>query len=470
MKAVVVEIKKNYAAVLSDNGCILKVKNNNYEIGQVIYINNKEKSIRKKILTFAASAAALLILGTGTWAYAAPYSYVSLDVNPSIEFTVNRFDRVLRVKAVNDDGEELLKDINLSDLKNETINNALSATIEQISAAGYFEGDIEAGLIIATSAKNTAKAEKLVEELQETVDSELVEQGKEVEVEAISIGYERVQEAKKLGVTPGKLNLVEKLQASAQDPETIDIEEWLSKPVKEIMKATKDNKKGAKSLEDGLIIDPQEDDANIEVANEDATKEETLESKKAAISARKEAKEAEKAARKEQKEAEKAARKAQKEEKKTSRISNSIYNNDENKEIRPPHNTDRSVENTTKTEDVSLNLKEKSEKAAEKIDKKAEKAEEKADKVAEKANEKAEKAAEKANEKADKTAEKANEKAEKAAEKANEKAEKAAEKENKKSEKFDQKAKDKKEKNSNKSNITNNNSKSKNNGKPKSSK
>ncbi len=129
MKAVVVEIKNNYAAVLSDNGCISKVKNKNYVIGQVIYIRS-EKSFSKKMVTIAASAAALFVLGTGTWAYAAPYSYVSLDVNPSIEFTVNRFDRVIRVKAVNDDGEELLKNINLNDLKNETIKNALSTNIE----------------------------------------------------------------------------------------------------------------------------------------------------------------------------------------------------------------------------------------------------------------------------------------------------------------------------------------------------
>lgn len=247
MKAVVVEIENRYAAVLSDDGCIVKVKNNNYTIGQIIQININKIQRDKKLIAFAASAAAMVVLGSGTWAYASPYSYVSLDVNPSIEFTVNRFDRVLEAKAMNEDGEEILKAVYLNDLKNKTINNALTAAIEQISQTGYFENNTETGLVIAASAKNDKKAEALAQELHETVDTGLAKKGQEVEVEAFSVGFDQVEKAKELGVTPGKLNLVEDLQASAADPETIDVKEWLSKPVKEIMKATEENKKAADS-------------------------------------------------------------------------------------------------------------------------------------------------------------------------------------------------------------------------------
>ena len=99
MKAVIVELRNGYASVLSDDGCIRKVKDNNYELGQVISMTIIRNSILKKITMLTASAVAILILGVGTWAYASPYSYISLDVNPSIEFVLNRFDRVLKVKA-----------------------------------------------------------------------------------------------------------------------------------------------------------------------------------------------------------------------------------------------------------------------------------------------------------------------------------------------------------------------------------
>jgi len=218
-------------------------------------MKNPKISYTKKIAAFVASAAALVIISVGTWAYASPYSYVSLDVNPSIEFTVNRFDRVLRVKAVNDDGEEILQEISLEDLENQTIEDAIISTVAQISEAGYFNGDIEGGIVIATSGKDEEKAEELAQELLLSVENEIIENGDEVIVEAFSVGLERVEEARALGVTPGKLNLVEKLQASATDPSTIDLEEWLTMPVKDIMRATKDNRKVSVVSGSAITID-----------------------------------------------------------------------------------------------------------------------------------------------------------------------------------------------------------------------
>ncbi len=270
MKAVVVELKNNRAAVLSDNGCVVTVKNNGYEIGQVIQMTDSRIQLSKKIAVFAASAAAFVVLGTGAWAYATPYSYVSVDVNPSIEYTINRFDRVLSVKAVNDDGEEILQEIALEDLENQTIQNAILRTVEQITAAGYFSGTTEGGIVITTASENVDKAEELATDLQQVVEEEVTQAEEDVVVEAYSVGLERVEEARELGVTPGKLNLVEKLQASLADPDAVNIEEWLTKSVKEIMKATKDNRKV--SVVSGAAITM--DEKAIDKASKEEAKEE----------------------------------------------------------------------------------------------------------------------------------------------------------------------------------------------------
>ena len=105
MKAVIVGIKDGFASALSDDGCVKRIKNSNYAVGQVIQISEPRRKYTRKLAVFTASAAACLVFSFGTWVYASPYSYVSLDVNPSIEYTLNRFDRVLRVKAINDDGK-----------------------------------------------------------------------------------------------------------------------------------------------------------------------------------------------------------------------------------------------------------------------------------------------------------------------------------------------------------------------------
>lgn len=248
MKAVIVEIKGNYAAVLSDDGCISKVINKNYAIGQVIELNTskgKFKFASRKAIAMAASLVAVFTMFSVTaWAYCTPYYYVSLDVNPSIEYSVNRFERVIGVKAVNEDGTKVLEKLNL---QNQSIDDAIQNTIEQITTQGYLNESEQGGICIAaygTSEENSQGiAGRIRDRIQECIDKE----GIEADIEANGIGQQRVQRAEELNTTPGKLNLVEKLQASSEDPGSIVVSEWLDKPVKEIMKAIKENNKSDNS-------------------------------------------------------------------------------------------------------------------------------------------------------------------------------------------------------------------------------
>jgi len=248
MKSVVVEIKAGYAAVLSEDGCISKIKNKNYIIGQVIEMkSSKFKNINKLVMCSALTAMIAIAGGITLWAYKTPYSYVSLDVNPSIEYSLNRFDKVISITAVNNDGQEILNKLELDKLENENIEDVIAETVNQISKDGYFDNsidnDIDGGIIIATSGEYLEKSDELAEKLQKSLENEIEEIGEDIKLETISVGLERVQKAKELGVTPGKLNLVEKLQNSSADPESIIVEEWLNKPVKDIMRAIKENRK-----------------------------------------------------------------------------------------------------------------------------------------------------------------------------------------------------------------------------------
>lgn len=59
-----------------------------------------------------------------------------------------------------------------------------------------------------------------------------------LDIDAAAVGAKRVAEAQRLGVTPGKLNLVGKMIAYADNAENINKEEWLHKSVKDIMAET----------------------------------------------------------------------------------------------------------------------------------------------------------------------------------------------------------------------------------------
>ena len=250
MKAVVVEIRDGYAAVLSDDGQVTRVKNKNYELGQMIQLKTHQIPYPRKLAAFTASAAAFLLFGVSAWAYAAPYTYVSVDINPSVEYTLNRFDRVISVQARNDDGEEILDKISLNNLKNKPIEEAIKNTVHQISESGYFDNHTDNGIVIATASEDEEKADLMASDLKDTAEEEIAKTDDKVAIESYPIGLDRVEEAQKLGVTPGKLNLVEKLQSSAKDPAEIDIKEWLEKPVRDILKATKENHNTSAAKED----------------------------------------------------------------------------------------------------------------------------------------------------------------------------------------------------------------------------
>lgn len=54
-----------------------------------------------------AVACFFLVIFGGYWLYFLPTAAISIDVNPSIELNVNRFDKVVSVQAWNDDGQAL---------------------------------------------------------------------------------------------------------------------------------------------------------------------------------------------------------------------------------------------------------------------------------------------------------------------------------------------------------------------------
>ncbi|MEI6100650.1 MAG: hypothetical protein WCP73_02320 [Eubacteriales bacterium] len=249
MKAVIVEIKEKYAAALFQDGSVVRVADKNYQTGQIVNLKKETVRFRQRAIAMAATVVAIVcVSGATAYAYTDPYSYVSVDVNPSVAFNVNRFDQVINSQAVDSEGAAVLSHL---DLKNKNIHEAITQVLNEIKKEGYFSGSDVNGIVISTCSGDQGKTDQLRNALQNDVQDELKDEGVNADVEAVGVGRERVAEAQSMGVTPGKLNLVEKLQASASDPGTIDAKEWLNRPVRDIMKQIKENGKDHKALDSG---------------------------------------------------------------------------------------------------------------------------------------------------------------------------------------------------------------------------
>lgn len=70
------------------------------------------------ILRYAVAVICVFLLaGMGAYSiYSRPVSYISIDVNPSIELAINCFDRVVSAKGYNTDGQDILQHIPLENI------------------------------------------------------------------------------------------------------------------------------------------------------------------------------------------------------------------------------------------------------------------------------------------------------------------------------------------------------------------
>ncbi|OOM75156.1 hypothetical protein [Clostridium sp. BL-8] len=192
----------------------------------------------KKKIALALSAVIILSLGGGGYAYAkTPVAYVSLDINPSVELGVNGFDKVVSAEAYNEDGRKVLENTNLI---NFNINNAVSSVISNAISYGYIKEDGSSAIEVTTATDKKNIADGLGESLKETIDKTLENNDVEAEVENENVALARRDEARQLGLTPGKLNLIEKLQ---ELDSTIKIEDYKDTSIKSIVEKTNELRK-----------------------------------------------------------------------------------------------------------------------------------------------------------------------------------------------------------------------------------
>ncbi len=263
-----VDLKGKYAIVLDKKGGFIKVRNNGkFVVGNEIDIGLKVTNHNFKALSKMVSVAAGLLLifgiGIGGYAYSMPYNYINVDINPSLEFTVNIFGVVLDVKGLNRDGEDLIKTSSYNHIK---IDKAVGDFIEAALDKGFFEDVDKNAVMITVSGKNDEKLSNIQEELVKVANNTLDQSKVQSEVVTEKITLNKRDNAKELGISPGKLVLIEKLKK--ENPE-IKVEEYKEKPVKDILTSIKQAKnKTPKKPKDQIKTLPNKENRDFDMAGD----------------------------------------------------------------------------------------------------------------------------------------------------------------------------------------------------------
>lgn len=157
---IVMEIHKRQASIMTNNGQFLKVKLGK-QIPSVGEIYTGEILVKTPYHKYAAAAASLvfiLLSGTVSYAYYTPTASVVVNINPSIELKVNRWDRILKTIPLNDDGKVVLASI---DIKNKSLTEGLDLIVDEAKKDNFINEDyIQSGKTITVSVEKSKSNKK----------------------------------------------------------------------------------------------------------------------------------------------------------------------------------------------------------------------------------------------------------------------------------------------------------------------
>ncbi len=160
-----------------------------------------------------AAAACLFLLLTGTyWLYFIPTAEISIDINPSIELGVNRFDRVVSVNARNEDGKELADSLSIKYMDYE---GAVRQIMEDQGIAAMLSGDEV--MAVTVIGEEGGQCKRMLSRLEScTADRR--------NAHCYFAESEEAEKAREMGLTCGKYRAFLELQALDPDVKPEDIQ------------------------------------------------------------------------------------------------------------------------------------------------------------------------------------------------------------------------------------------------------
>ncbi|MDP3130688.1 MAG: hypothetical protein Q8N15_05060 [Bacillota bacterium] len=201
----------------------------------------------KKVFTTIALTAIAIGLFISCGSVSAEDTYVTLDINPSIDLTISGNDKVLDANALNEDGELLLLEL---DLIGETSADAIEMIIDKAIDLGFI--DIEAAetlVSVSTISANAELGETVRTRIKEHIDEAFMNRGMMGKAVEKAFDGSTVAQAGALGVAPAQYNLAKR---ACELDDTLTIEEAVAMTPVELMARIKTMKQENKDISQAL--------------------------------------------------------------------------------------------------------------------------------------------------------------------------------------------------------------------------
>lgn len=215
--------KRGLVAKISDGYCIILTSKGTYErvplppqggrVGAEISYRAASSPVLRSMMLVASFLVLFVCYSLFRQAsLPVAVAYVSLDINPSLELSVDKNLNVIDVKFFNDDAANLLKQENL---KGKTLDDALATVVNQAIEQNYIKPGQD-NLIVSTVTTSVAAGAHPVDQqaLQQFLENSINKNGLTGDVRMYSATGEFRTEAENEGLSPGKYLIYEQLVAN----------------------------------------------------------------------------------------------------------------------------------------------------------------------------------------------------------------------------------------------------------------
>lgn len=233
----------------------------------------------KWIFSFVILLGAVVFLAScATSSNAQEDTYLTLDINPSIELIITPREKVVYANPLNEDGEILLVELNLIGMQ---LDDAMDLIIETAIELGYIDVDAEETFVqVSAVNKNTEIGDKIRERAKEHINNAFKNRMMMGRAEDKGFTPEFLAEAESYGVTPGFLFLAQKVVIASDE---LLLEDALQMTVRELQAILKETRQEmrvvAQTLKDEFLTArqalydtyyPQMEEIRIDIAAKEA--------------------------------------------------------------------------------------------------------------------------------------------------------------------------------------------------------
>ena len=218
------KIKTAFDQIHADNSLKMNTKTFIYEKTNGYRKTTAAYPGRIRRMAAAMACVVLVFIAIGGYlAYTQPVAAISIDINPSIELKVNMFDKVIDVQGYNDDGVELLQQL---DIKHMNYSDAINTVLNTQTVAESLEDNELLEVTI------TSSSEKTQEQMQQCIIDKT-----DVSPECIycTDNHQEVIQAHSLGLSFGKYKAYLELQEINPDISVDDIKDMTMREIREMI-------------------------------------------------------------------------------------------------------------------------------------------------------------------------------------------------------------------------------------------